>query len=56
MGQLTCSEEVTKLALKKSKLDLQDTMLIVTDPDRVADLEEEVLKEQEENLRVQMMQ
>lgn len=45
LGDLTCSEEVTKLALKKSKLNLEETMLIVTDPERIADLEEEVSKE-----------
>lgn len=47
LGELTCSEEVVKLALKKCKLNLEETLFMVTNSDQVADLEEEVRKEQE---------
>ena len=33
LGELPCSEEVVKLALKKCKLNLEEAMLMVTDPD-----------------------
>jgi hypothetical protein len=49
LGDLPCSEEVVKLALKKCKLNLEEVMLMVTEPDRVNDLEEEIKREQEVN-------
>jgi len=45
IGDLSCSDEVTKLALKKCKLNLEETLMMVTNPDAIADLEEEVRRE-----------
>lgn len=47
LGEFLCSEDVIKLALKKCKLNLEETIFMVTNPDQVADLEEEVRREQE---------
>lgn len=33
LGDLSCSEEVTILALKKCKLNLEDVLIMVTNPD-----------------------
>jgi len=54
LGELPCSEEVTKLALKKCKLDLQEALVMLT-TDQVADLEEEVRTEQEADDDLQLM-
>ena len=45
LGDLTSSEEVTKLALKKCKLNLEDALIMLTNPESTADLEEEVRRE-----------
>ena len=55
MGELNCSEDVVKLALKKCKLNLEETMLMVTNQDQANDLEEEVKREQEANDNLQLM-
>jgi hypothetical protein len=47
LGEFECSEEVVKLALKKCKLNLEDTIFMVTNPEQVLDLEDEVRREQE---------
>ena len=48
MGDLMCSDEVTKLALKKCKLKLEETLMMVTNPESIADLEDEVEREKAE--------
>lgn len=45
LGDFMCSEEVIKLALKKHKLNLEEAIFTVTNPDAVADLEDEVRRE-----------
>jgi len=45
LPDLQASDEVTKLALKKCKLSLEEALLYLTDPERIADLEEEVRRE-----------
>jgi hypothetical protein len=54
MPDMTCSEEVMKLALKKCKLDLTGAIMMLT-TDQVADLEEEVRAEQDANNDLQLM-
>ena len=49
LGDLICSEEVTKLALKKCKLNLEEAMMMVTSEDQVQDLQEEIRREQEQH-------
>jgi hypothetical protein len=41
-GEMACSDDVTKLALKKCKLDLNAVMMMLLDPDSINDLEEEL--------------
>lgn len=41
-GEMACSDDVTKLALKKCKLDLNEVMMMLLNPDSVNDLEEEL--------------
>ena len=55
LGEIQCSEEVLKLALKKCKLDLEETICMVTSPDQINDLEEEVKKEQDALDQQQLM-
>ena len=47
MGDFMCSEEVIKLALKKCKLNLEEAIFMVTDPDKIADLEEEQRRDED---------
>ena len=39
---LNASDEVIKLALKKCKLNMEEAVLMLTNPESVEDLEEEV--------------
>jgi hypothetical protein len=55
LGELPCSEEVAKLALKKCKLNLEEALCMLTNPDQVGDLEEEVRREQEAAEHMQLM-
>jgi hypothetical protein len=45
LGDLPASEEVTKLALRKCKLNLEEALTQLTDPDVIAVLEQEVKQE-----------
>ena len=55
MGELSCSDDVLKLALSKCKLNLEETIFMVTNPDAIADMEEEIRREQESNQNLQLM-
>lgn len=46
---LKATDNVIKLALKKCKLNLEEAILMLTNPDQVIDLEEEIRFEAEEN-------
>lgn len=54
-GEMACSDDVTKLALKKCKLDLNAVMMMLLDPDSINDLEEELRQEQEHQSDLQLM-
>jgi len=43
-----CSDDVVKLALKKCKLNIEETIFMVTNEEGIRDLEEEVRQEQEQ--------
>jgi hypothetical protein len=55
LGDLPCSEDVAKLALKKCQLNLEEALCMLTNPDQVADLDEEVRREDEANEDMQLM-
>lgn len=42
LGELTASEKVTMRALKKCKLNLGDALILLTDPDKLVELDEEI--------------
>jgi hypothetical protein len=42
LGELPSTEEVCKLALKKCNLNLEEALMMLTDPDKINDLAEEV--------------
>jgi hypothetical protein len=42
LEDLKASNEVIKLALKKCKMNLEEAILMLTNPDQVIDLEDEV--------------
>lgn len=42
LGDLPSTEEVCKLALKKNNLDLQEALMMLTDPEKLVDLADEV--------------
>ena len=45
MGDLGCSDQVLKLALSKCKLNLEETIMLVTNREAIADMEEEIRRE-----------
>ena len=49
LEDLKASNEVIKLALKKCKMNLEEAILMLTNPDQVIDLEDEVRQDQETN-------
>ena len=49
LEDLKASNDVIKLALKKCKLNLEEAILMLTNPDQVIDLEDEVRCYQEAN-------
>lgn len=49
LEDLKASNEVIKLALKKCKMNLEEAILMLTNPDQVIDLEDEVRQDQEAN-------
>ena len=49
LEDLKASNEVIKLALKKCKMNLEEAILMLTNPDQVIDLEDEVRLDQEAN-------
>ena len=42
LGELTASEKVTLRALKKCKLNLGDALILLTDPDKLIEFDEEI--------------
>ena len=42
LGELPASDEVCKMALKKCNLDLSEVLMMLTDPDKLVDLADEV--------------
>mmetsp|Transcript_14932 Transcript_14932/g.23133 ORF Transcript_14932/g.23133 Transcript_14932/m.23133 type:complete len:89 (+) Transcript_14932:3192-3458(+) len=55
MGDLGVADEVLQLALKKCKMNTEETIFMVTNEDQIKDLQEEVANEQLEQQKQDLL-